>query len=353
MSELVSVVIPAYKAEDFIEETVESVRAQTWRPVEVIVVDDHSPDGTADLVERMARTLSTDGFAVRLVRRERNGGVTEALKSGFALADGEYLCWLSADDLYVDPLKLEKQVARLRAGADLVYAIGFLEGPDVESAVPLEGHWSYWLSGPLDRAFNARRLWMALGFMFGNPINGSTVMMRRGLMERYGGFDRFDEVSQNLDSDADLWMRLGALGVSFATVDGVSVLYRKHAGQVSHGRTKEWERDCEIVRARVLLAFDDLGAMGRLLNGAWPVLVFALRGRYRTFPNVARAVCEMGERAGVGVLPRMLCRRLERQLRRESLWDDAAYSDVMAAARAAMGSVEFKAFIARLEASLA
>jgi len=348
MPELVSVVIPAYEAGAFIGETIESVRTQEWRPLEVVVVDDCSPDDTAATVAGLAARLSSQDFAVRLLRRSSNGGVAEALKSGFSAATGDYVCWLSADDLFVGAERISRQVDQMRQGAGLVYATSYLQGEDLRSAVRVESHWAHRFPDLVDGWFERSGDWRVLGLMFDNPINGSTVMMRRGLMDEYGGFDRFDEAGQNLDSDGDLWLRLSALGVEFRAITAPAAFYRVHAGQASQSRTAEWRLDCEIVRIRVLLALDDLHSGTKLLNGSWPALLLALRGRYRTFPQVTRALCEMGQRPGVGPIPRFLVGRLRARLEQESLWDDEEYRRVSGLARRAMDSSEFTTFATRL-----
>lgn len=100
---LISVVIPAYNAEKYLAETLESVRAQTFRDYEVIVVDDGSTDCSFDIAGRF------DGVC-RL--RQTNRGAAAARNSGISVARGAYVAFLDADDLWM-PAKLETQVAYL------------------------------------------------------------------------------------------------------------------------------------------------------------------------------------------------------------------------------------------------
>jgi glycosyltransferase involved in cell wall biosynthesis len=91
ISGLVSIVIPVYGGTRFLGEAIESCLAQTYRDIEIIVVDDASPDESAEIAEGYARRDAR----VRLVRRAINGGVSRAFNSGFDVARGEYLTRLA------------------------------------------------------------------------------------------------------------------------------------------------------------------------------------------------------------------------------------------------------------------
>lgn len=101
---LVSVIIPAYNREHTIQRAVNSVLAQTYRPVEIIVVDDGSTDATADQLQEY-------GDRVRLVR-QKNGGPSSARNAGIRQANGEIISFLDSDDAWL-PEKLACQVALL------------------------------------------------------------------------------------------------------------------------------------------------------------------------------------------------------------------------------------------------
>lgn len=105
MNELVSIVMPVYQAEEYLEETIRSVQEQTYDNWELIAVDDHSADGSFQLLASMAQK---DG-RIRPVRLERNGGAARARNAGTKLARGRYLAFLDADDLW-RPRKLELEL---------------------------------------------------------------------------------------------------------------------------------------------------------------------------------------------------------------------------------------------------
>ena len=105
-SPVVSVVIPSYKRAASVVGSVESALAQTFRDIEVIVVDDASRDGTADLVRAI------DDERVVLFEHERNLGANAARATGIKGASGEWVAFLDSDDAWL-PQKLERQLALL------------------------------------------------------------------------------------------------------------------------------------------------------------------------------------------------------------------------------------------------
>jgi len=106
----VSIITPAYNAERFIAHTIESVRAQTSKDWELLVVDDCSTDRTAGLVQQY-QVLDT---RIRLLRHEENGGPARARDTAIVAAQGRFVAFLDSDDLWL-PEKLERQIEYMRA----------------------------------------------------------------------------------------------------------------------------------------------------------------------------------------------------------------------------------------------
>ena len=107
MKPLVSIIIPAYNAEEWIDQTIQSAIAQTWPRKEIIVVDDGSTDRTAEIARRFASKEV-------LVVSTENQGLSAAVNHAFRLSQGDYIQELDADDLLA-PDKIERQLAALRA----------------------------------------------------------------------------------------------------------------------------------------------------------------------------------------------------------------------------------------------
>lgn len=116
---LVSTVIPVFERPAALREAVESVLAQTYRPIEIVIVDDGSGDGTPAVAEALSREHPEE---VRWVRRE-NGGPGAARETGRGLARGEFLQYLDSDDVLL-PRKFELQVRALRNRPEALLAYG-------------------------------------------------------------------------------------------------------------------------------------------------------------------------------------------------------------------------------------
>ena len=113
MEEMVSIIVPVYRAQAFIAETIAMVRKQTYHNWELILVDDASPDDSAKLIQNMIDEKSTEEERIRLIRKEKNEGAAKARNTGIALAQGRYIAFLDADDIWF-PDKLEKELAFMK-----------------------------------------------------------------------------------------------------------------------------------------------------------------------------------------------------------------------------------------------
>src|ERR1700678_3861883 len=128
---LVSIIIPTYNRAEYLGQAIDSALAQSYRPIEIIVVDDGSTDDTQGVAARY-------GDRIRYIHKA-NGGASSARNAGFAAASGEVLALLDSDDRWLTE-KLEKQISLLSDGVGLVHA-GFRvfnsdDGRVTSTAVP-------------------------------------------------------------------------------------------------------------------------------------------------------------------------------------------------------------------------
>ena len=207
----VSVIIPAYNAERFLQEAIDSVLRQTHRDFEVIVVDDGSSDGTA----RIAAGFPT----VRYVH-QANRGASAARNHGARLASGKYLAFLDADDAW-HPCKLEHQLRALKEHPESVFCHTLLtRDPDVAKGGD---------SPPLHYVLRPD-----LSATFLDPyLCPSSVMVLREAFERVGGFDEDLPIAE----DVDLFLRVLVSAPVVVTVDRPMVFLRPVPGSLSSDAT--------------------------------------------------------------------------------------------------------------------
>lgn len=112
MNTKVSIIVPVYRAEAYIAETIAMVNRQTYKDWELILVDDCSPDNSAKIIQGMMQELNTvsEPERIRLIRKPENEGAAMARNTGIEHARGRYIAFLDADDIWF-PAKLEKELA--------------------------------------------------------------------------------------------------------------------------------------------------------------------------------------------------------------------------------------------------
>jgi len=246
---LVSVVIPAYNCARFIGEALDSVFAQDYPELEVVVVDDGSTDDTCAVVEGY-------GDRVKLIR-QRNAGAAVARNEGMRRASGEYVAFLDSDDLWL-PGKLRLQIDHLESHRDVAMCCTRwnLLYPKADGSYPVERPAAP-RSAPLDPKWSG---WIYCGLLLDCEVWTSTVVMRRELTARVGGFDPALRRGQ----DYDYWLRASQL-TKIDRLDAPLALYRM---QVSHDRKfpdTNWE--LAVIR-RALERWGAAGPDGRALPDA-------------------------------------------------------------------------------------
>lgn len=211
---IISVVIPAYNRESLILPALDSVREQTFLPIEVLVIDDCSKDKTTKAVEEYA--ARHPGFPLRLIRQERNQGVSAARNRGIREARGDWVAFLDSDDLW-EPNHLELMAAKTQ-----------MEDPDIVFARAAKFH-----SGTPDKiiknwaaAYNTAEEIVRV-MIRTNYILPSAMMIRRDVLLEHGMFD--EEPGMQHAEDADLCWTLAASGKRFAFVPEYTCRYRQHA----------------------------------------------------------------------------------------------------------------------------
>ncbi len=187
MTPKVTVLMPVHDARRFVGEAVASILAQTWCDFELLVVDDGSTDGSADIV------AASGDDRVKLVRLPAQRGVSAALNEGLRVARGELVARQDADDVS-SPQRLERQLAMFAAD-DRLALVGSQAQRIDEGGRPL---------GTVERSLEDVSIrWYAL---FDNPMIHTSVMFRRSVVwESLGGYDA---EAYPLSQDFALWSRV-------------------------------------------------------------------------------------------------------------------------------------------------
>jgi len=208
---LVSIVIPVYNGDNYLKEAIDSALAQTYEPIEILVVNDGSQDKTEDIA------LSY-GDRIQYFTKE-NGGVSTALNMGIANMRGEYFSWLSHDDLY-KPEKIELQIAALAGGPERI-AYSDYDVIDRDGATIARMN--------IAKKYPGADLTFGLFPILRQVLNGCSLLIHKSHFARAGMFDERLRVTQ----DYDLWFKMSR-GASFAYVNAPLVMSREHGSQVTH-----------------------------------------------------------------------------------------------------------------------
>lgn len=210
----VSVVIPTYNREALLPEALDSVLAQEWPELEVVVVENGSMDRT---LEVLSEYEERHGETLRVIRLRPNQGPSTARNAGILAARHEFIAFLDSDNRWV-PGKLERQMPAFAAdpSLDLVFAGYSTFGAGTPREVLLDE----WSASP-EQALEE--------LLVGCCINTSTVVAKRETLKQVG---LFDPATDGLE-DYELWLRMAARGLRIGYLAESLAGYRLHAGSIS------------------------------------------------------------------------------------------------------------------------
>jgi glycosyltransferase involved in cell wall biosynthesis len=210
----VSIVIPTFNRAEYLEEAIESALKQTYRNCEVIVCDDASTDDTKYILERYKDRITA-------LSHHRNRGVSAALNTCIRASSGNYISWLSSDDVYM-PGKVEKQVSYLNDHPDIAMVYADFLYIDKHSTMGQRANVS-----PLTEGAEAQELFER------NPINGCSVMFRRECIEKTGWFDEGLGGREGYTADGAMWHKMAHF-FKMKFMNEPLLYYRVHDGNVAN-----------------------------------------------------------------------------------------------------------------------
>lgn len=216
---LISVIVPVYQGEMYLGAALESIFAQGYRPLEIVVVDDGSTDGTATV----ARTYPD----VRYVF-QTNQGAPVARNTGLRLCSGSLIAFLDADDLWVDN-KLERQCDFLSRHPPVACVLGKMRN-FLDDGVALPS-------------------WIPPSAMSDDPdaLSLSAGLIRREAFDRIGCFD----TSFPHADDLDWFIRLREAGLAMAVMKEVMLLRRIHTSNMSSNQKEVVQNTLRVMKAHI------------------------------------------------------------------------------------------------------
>ncbi len=210
---LVSFVMPVYNAEPFLQESLKSISAQTFKDWELIVIDDGSTDKSGNILENHA----ADDNRIRLVRHE-NKGLVRTLNEGISMACGKWIARMDADDICL-PDRLEKQLGwAIEQNAQVC-------GGGIERLGVAGKH--SWIFPTSCEGIYA---WLLFRPAFAHP----TVIMYRETALKFPYSEEF-----SCAQDYELWTRMALNQVKMTNYPGTVLQYRIHEQQISHARKQQ------------------------------------------------------------------------------------------------------------------
>ena len=238
----ISVVVPCYNYGHYLPQAVDSVLSQEGVNLEVIIVDDHSTDGS----ELVAADLVARNPAVRLIRNEENKRHIATYNVGLAETTGDYVVLLSADDLLAEG-SLARAVALMEHHPNVGLVYGYApEFTDTPASYPSGRTWSIW----------GGREWIdAVTRRGDNVVVNPEVVMRNWVMKELVGYDP----AYPHAADLLLWLQAATLA-DVGRVNGVQAHYRTHARQM---HVTDYSGTLTDMRERALLYRDFLIGSGR------------------------------------------------------------------------------------------
>lgn len=222
---LVSIIIPCYNHQNFIDACFKSIMMQTYLAIEVILIDDCSKDKTVEKIEQTLECLNERFIRVELRRHIENKGITKTLNEGLEIAEGKYIKILASDDM-LHPKSIETLVQTMEENMnyDMLFSNGqyISEDCSYEEALLLKNK-SFYLSNPLPHPDS-----IVQTLYLGNFIVGGTVFFRKETYDKLGSYDENIPIE-----DWEYNLRVAVNG-TIGYVEEPIFFYRQVSTSISH-----------------------------------------------------------------------------------------------------------------------
>lgn len=220
---MVSIVAACYNHAAFLEETLDSIAAQDYPHIELIITDDGSKDNSVEVIEQW---IEKSGFPAVLIPNPQNLGICQTFNKGIAISKGTYFQAIACDDVML-PQKISTQVAALEAANEnvvLVHTDALVV--DKNSKLIHDSFHQFWKLRPIQGEKLLEQL------IEQNSILAPSILMRRQPFVDLGSYDE-----TLCYEDWDAWLRLAAAGYEFLFLDEPLVFYRHFSSSNSQTST--------------------------------------------------------------------------------------------------------------------
>jgi len=237
MSDLVSVVIPVYNSEKFLEECLDSILTQTYQNIEIIAVDDGSTDSSPDILERYSDKIN--------IISQKNQGLASALNLGISKMKGDWFKWFSPDDV-MHSSTIETLIDETKNHSDNTIIYSNWNIIDDTGNTLREFHESNY-NELSEFDFNLRLL-------DGQQINVNTTLIPAIFLKKYG----IRELDEPVAIDYDFFLRSALLhDVRFHLISQPLVNYRIHSAQLSHKNISKTLNYISEIKDEILMKLDE------------------------------------------------------------------------------------------------
>lgn len=272
----VSIVIPVYNGSNYMREAIDSALAQTYKNIEIIVINDGSDDNGK--TEEIALSY---GDKIRYLKKE-NGGVSSALNLGIKEMRGEYFSWLSHDDVY-EVNKVEKEVEALSKLEDkntlILCSHSFINKESKPIRKNIHHH---------ELPVNELIAWdkALLHLIRHGSFNGCAFLISKNIFDECGYFDE----NLRFNQDGFMWNKIFLQKYSIYCISDVLVKGRIHSGQVTQTRQDLFHEDCMTMSKYLIPKFADISTKKQ--NFLYEYIIYNAKYGNKKVVNEAKAVAK-------------------------------------------------------------
>lgn len=221
---LVTVIVPSYNHELYITKCIESIINQTYKNIELIVIDDGSTDKSVDILKKL-KSMHT----FKLIEHKKNLGLSSTKNEGLSIAKGKYIAGCASDD-YWELRKIEKQVSQMEKDSSIGICYGKTQAIDTSDT---------YINGP--KIFKAYSGYVFKRLLFSNFIPAPTVLIRKDVYENVGAYDPEIKIE-----DWYMWLKVAKV-YKIDYIDEVVAYYRQHDSNYSKNYLTMLKYDLQII----------------------------------------------------------------------------------------------------------